>query len=137
MKTEYWPQIFIGTSHGRFERSCSRTLQGKKLERRLIPDIFSATECLPTKYHKLRLEHFANEYINLTNYFKFKFSLPFFYQTSAFTILHVALTITVSRNLFKNTLYGLVGKITFSPTYFKCLSSAWLNVATLTPYNQR
>lgn len=67
VKTEYWSQIFIGTSHGRFERNCSRTLQGKKRERRLITDKFSATECLPTKYHKLRLEHFANEYTNLTN----------------------------------------------------------------------
>lgn len=114
MKTEYWPHIFIGTSNGRFERNCSRTPQGKKLERRLIPDIFSATECLPTKYHKLRLDHFANEYINLTNNFTLNFALPFLYQTSAFTILHVAFTIIVSRNLFKNTPYGLVGKITFS-----------------------
>lgn len=62
MKTESWPQILVGSSHG---RNCSRTLKGKKLERRLITDIFFATECLPTKYHKLSLDHFADEYMNL------------------------------------------------------------------------
>lgn len=81
MKTESWPQILVGSSHG---RNCSRTLKGKKLEKRLITDIFFATECLPTKYHKLSLDHFADEYMNLTNYSEFYFALHFLYQKLRF-----------------------------------------------------
>lgn len=83
-KTEYWPQILVGSSEGRFERNGSRALKGKKLERRLSTDIFSATECLSTKYHKLNLDHFADEYTNVTNYFEFYFALPFLYRKLCF-----------------------------------------------------
>lgn len=84
MKTEDWPPVLVGRSHGRFERNCSRTFKRKKLERRLITDIFSATEYLPTKYHKLSFNHFAGEYMNLTNYFKFYFALHVAYQNLCF-----------------------------------------------------
>lgn len=87
MKTEDWPSIFVGRSHGRFEKNCSRTFKGKKLERRLVTDIFSATEYLPTTYHKLSLDHFAGEYMNLTNYFKFYFAVHVAYQ-KLLTYLH-------------------------------------------------
>lgn len=63
------------------------TAQGHFRERSWKGDLsqtFLATEYLPTKYHKLRLEHFANEYTNLTNYFKFNFALPFLYQSLCF-----------------------------------------------------
>lgn len=64
------------------------TAQGHSREKswkgRLITDIFSATECLPIKHHKLRLEHFADEYTYLTNCFKFNFALSFLYQNLCF-----------------------------------------------------
>jgi len=76
MKTEYWPQILVG----RFESNCSRTMKGKKLERRLITDIIFCCWMFAYQVSQIELKPFCR-WIYETHRllwirFCFAFSLP-------------------------------------------------------------